>query len=74
MDKERFQELNAVAMENADSTDATVIDVDVDPTVDLVEEGEDEEEEGKDKDTNTDKDILSKEEGDPLAVILVLQN
>jgi len=36
-------------MESEDSTDATLSDVDVDPTVDLVEKDE-EEEEGADKD------------------------
>ena len=62
-------------MENADSTDVTLIDVDVDPTVDLVEKGEEEEEEeGADNDANIDKDILFGEEGDPSAVISVLQS
>ena len=74
MDEQRLQELIDVAMENADSTDATLIDVDVDPTVDLVEKGEEEEEEGTDKNVNIDKDILFEEEGNPLAVISVLQS
>ena len=73
MDEQRSQELIYVAMEDTYSTDVTLIDVDVDPTVDLVEKGE-EEEEGADNDANVDKDILFGEEGDPLAVISVLQS